>query len=74
MNKVTMLKILNLILALIVIKQALTGLLHDFLPAESFELIHKIGGIVLVLGIILHVIFNWKWIRVNYLSKQVASR
>ena len=74
MNKMTMLKILNLILGLIVINQALTGLLHDFLPTETFELIHKIGGIFLILGIIFHVIFNWKWIQVNYLSKQVSRK
>jgi hypothetical protein len=74
MNKVTMLKILNLILPLIVINQALTGLLYDFLPVETFELIHKTGGILLVLGIVLHVILNWKWIQVNYLSKKVSSR
>jgi hypothetical protein len=74
MNKVTILKILNLILGVIVINQALTGLLHDFLTADTFELIHKIGGIFLVLGVVLHVIFNWKWIRVNYFPKQVSSR
>ena len=74
MNKVTILKILNLILALIVINQALTGLLHDFIPADTFELIHKGGGIFLILGVVLHIIFNWKWIRLNYFPKKVSSR
>jgi hypothetical protein len=74
MNKVNILKILNVILGLLIINQALTGLMHDFLNSETFELIHEGGGISLVLGIVLHVILNYKWIRINYFSKKVPVR
>ena len=74
MNKVNILKILNLILGVLIINQALTGLLNDFLSPETFELIHEGGGISLVLGIVLHVIFNYKWIRINYFPKKVPVR
>jgi len=74
MNKNTMLKILNPILGATVLNQALTGLLYDFLSPDTFEFIHKGGGIVLVLGVMLHVIFNWNWIRVNYFLKKVPNK
>jgi hypothetical protein len=69
MNTFTALKILNPILGVIFLYQALTGLFHDFLSPDTFELIHKIGGVSLIIGVTTHVIFNGKWIRATFFSK-----
>ena len=63
MAKNQLLKIVNLILAILVVTQASSGLLHDRLPGEAFKIIHVGGGIVLVLAIVLHVILNFAWVR-----------
>ena len=63
MAKNQLLKIVNLVLAILVITQASSGLLHDQLPHEAFEVIHVFGGLVLVGAIVLHVILNFGWVR-----------
>ena len=73
MNKMTMLKRLNPIMGVLVLNQAITGLLHDFLTPDTFAVIHAGGGIILLLGITLHVIFNWNWVRAHYFKKNVPS-
>jgi len=70
MNKTKALKLLNLILAALVLNQALMALLHDALPKEVFEVTHGGGGVFLVLGVVIHLILNWNWVRVNFLKKK----
>ncbi len=72
--KNSMLKIINPILAVLLVNQALTGLLHDMMPDEAFEFVHEGGGIVLVIASILHVILNWNWIKSTYLRKSQAIK
>ncbi len=67
MAKSKMLKILNPILAVLVITQGLSAVLSDELPHEAFEVVHEGGGVVLLLGIVLHVILNWNWVHSNFL-------
>ena len=66
MTRNQLLKILNPILAVLIVTQALSGLLADHLSHEVFEFIHIGGGITLVTAVVLHVIFNWAWIRNAY--------
>ena len=68
MAKSKMLKILNPILALLVITQGLSAVLGDQLPREAFEVIHEGGGAALLVGIILHVVLNWNWVHSNFLK------
>jgi hypothetical protein len=49
--------------------QGLTGLLHDAIAPGTYEIVHVGGGIVLVLGILLHLVFNWSWVRSNFFRK-----
>lgn len=63
MAKNQLLKIVNLILAILVVTQASSGLLHGQLPGEAFEVVHVGGGIALVAAIVLHVILNFAWVR-----------
>jgi hypothetical protein len=74
MNKTKALKLLNPILGVLVLNQLLVGLLHDALPREVFEVMHEGGGILLVLGVLLHLILNWNWVRANFLKKSTPGR
>lgn len=65
-TKPTALKILNPVLALLVLVQISTGLFHSSIPHEMFELLHEFNGLILFTGIVLHWILNGRWIRTTY--------
>ena len=69
MKKNTILKIINPILLVLIISQAASGMLRMKLSPESFEFIHEGGGMVLVGLVIVHLILNLNWVRVNYFPK-----
>ena len=73
MNRMTLLKIVNPLLAVLALNQATTGLLFDLLPRPVFEIIHQGGGIAFVIAAGLHVLLNWNWIKSNYLRKPAAG-
>jgi hypothetical protein len=62
MSKQKLLMIINPLLALFLLNQAATGLLHNVLPHGVFEFMHKGGWILFILGII-HVFLNWGWVK-----------
>jgi hypothetical protein len=64
------LRVLNPVLAACLVSQGCTGLLHDSLPHEVFEILHKGGGIALFLGVALHVVLNFGWVRSNFFRKR----
>jgi len=68
MHKNTILKILNPILAVLTVTQAFSALLADHLSHEAFEWIHQGGGTLLLIGIVLHVVLNWTWVRASLLT------
>jgi hypothetical protein len=68
MHKNTMFKILNPILAVLTVTQALSALLADHLSREVFEWVHKGGGFLLLIGIGLHIVLNWSWVRASLLT------
>ena len=68
MNKNLLLKIINPIRLLLFISQASSGLFHEYLSHELFELIHEKGGIILVLITLTHLYLNWGWVRANLLN------
>jgi heme A synthase len=66
LKKSALLKIVNPLLILLFITQALTGILHDVIMEvsyETFEIIHGIGGYVFVFLVVCHFILNWSWIK-----------
>ena len=69
MKKNTVLKILNPIIALLLLCQASTALLMSALGHGAVEEIHETGGILLALGVLLHLILNWKWVKSSYFKK-----
>lgn len=58
-----MLKITNVVLLLLFISQALSGLFHHSIPHELFEFLHEFGGIVLIITALIHLVLNWNWVR-----------
>ena len=69
MKKNTLHKILNPILLVLFINQAVTVLFLDELPRKAFEIFHKGGGAVLLGLIAVHFILNSNWLKANYFSK-----
>ncbi len=71
--KNTALRILNPIIGLLVLSQVSTGLLNDNLPDWLFPIVHEAGGILLAIGVALHVTLNFGWVRSNYLKRPKAK-
>jgi len=69
MKRNTFHKILNPILLILFINQAITVLFLDELPRWAFETFHKGAGSVLLALIALHFILNFNWVKANYFAK-----
>jgi hypothetical protein len=69
MKRNAILKILNPILVVLFINQAVTVLFLDELPAKAFQIFHKGGGAILLILIAVHFILNFNWVKANYFSR-----
>jgi heme A synthase len=69
MKKNTVLKIINPILLVLIVNQAVTGLLHLKLSPDTFETLHEGGGMILVGLAVVHLILNFNWIKASYFRK-----
>lgn len=70
MNKNYWLKIVNPLLAVSVILQAIAGFMIEYLPTAFVGEVHEINAPILVLLLIAHVVLNWGWIRTNCCPKK----
>jgi hypothetical protein len=69
MNKKTALKIINVIIAILILNQAASAALRGLIGREAFELLHEGGGFLLLIGVIIHVILNWGWVKSAFHKK-----
>lgn len=69
MSKNRVLKIVNPLLLICLINQVLTGFFSGSLDYNTFETMHKGGGILLALVAAAHIALNWSWIRTSYISR-----
>jgi uncharacterized membrane protein required for colicin V production len=69
MKRNTALKILNPILLVLFVSQAVTGLFHAKISPQAFEFFHEDGGKILIALIAVHIILNFSWFRANYVPK-----
>ena len=70
MKKNEALKIVNLILALLFIGIAISGIFQDFIPYETFRTFHPLTGYALIITVAAHIFLNFNWIKVNYLKRK----
>ena len=68
--KFTILKIINPILALLLLNQVLTAIFHDAISHEAFEILHQGGGVAFAATAALHLILNWNWVKANFFKKK----
>lgn len=68
MNRAIILKVVNVILAILFLNQALTGFFHHSLSHRTFETLHEGGAILLVIFTLAHLYLNWGWIKSNLLK------
>ena len=73
MNKRSILKIVNILLAILILNQASTGILHDLLSHSIFELMHEGGGVTLFIMVLVHIYLNWAWVKANLLPGRQKS-
>jgi drug/metabolite transporter (DMT)-like permease len=66
MDRTNMLKYINPVIAILIVSQLLSALSNDILPDEVFEAWHKGGGILLLIGVLLHLFLNWGWVKSTY--------
>ena len=72
MKRNTILKILNPILGVLVVNQIVTGFSRDAIPDKVYDIVHVGGGVVLTVLVVLHVILNWSWVKVNFFRRAPA--
>jgi hypothetical protein len=69
MNKKTALKIINVIIAILILNQAASATLRGLIGRDAFEIMHEGGGVLLIIGVITHVILNWGWVKSAFFKK-----
>ena len=69
MNRISVLKIVNPVLGVLVLNQVLTGVLHGVLPRDLFQVLHQASGLAVAAVVALHVGLNWNWIKANYFRR-----
>jgi len=68
MEKNTVLKVVNPVLAVLILNQPFSGFLYSWTDWGAFETLHVGGGILLLIVSAIHLMLNWKWVQVNLLS------
>ena len=74
MRKNDALKIVNVILAVLISTQMLSGFLGGSLPMQAFDIVHRGGAIILLLCILVHVVLNWTWIKSSYFKTKRTAQ
>ena len=70
MSKNKALKVVNVVLLVLIINQAATGMLAMKLPHEVFEWGHARAAFVLLAVAAVHILLNWNWVKANYFKKK----
>jgi hypothetical protein len=72
MSKNKALKIVNVVLAVLVINQIGSAFLFErgAISYTAFEWMHKRGVWVLIAAVVVHLILNWNWVKANYFRKR----
>ena len=71
--KNNLLKIINPLLAVLLLNQVAAAMLHGVISKDAFEFLHEGGGVVLTIVAVIHVFLNWNWVKANLLPKKPKS-
>jgi uncharacterized membrane protein len=69
MMKRKLLKYTNVVIAALILNQFLSGLFNKGIPYHVFEILHTISGILLFVGVVVHVALNWGWVKTTFLRR-----
>ena len=69
MTKNKALKIVNVVLLVLLINQAATGMLGINMSATAFEWLHRRAALLLIAATVVHLVLNWNWIKASYFKK-----
>ena len=74
MNRVKALRITNVLLFLVFVGIAISGLtamlFPGLIPYSTFRVAHPLTGATLVALVMVHLFLNFNWIKANYLKKK----
>jgi hypothetical protein len=75
MSKPKMLLIVNSLLAVAIVVQAITGALvkYEVGPGEFWPNTHIACGVTLLVLTVIHLVLNWGWVRSNILKKKAKQ-
>jgi protein-S-isoprenylcysteine O-methyltransferase Ste14 len=74
MNKNSALKVVNPVLAILMLNQPFSGLLYSVTDWDTFESLHIGGGILLVVLAAVHLMLNWKWVSTNFFKNDKKKK
>ena len=70
MRRKLILKVVNTLLAILFLDMAATGLLSDYIPYNTYQIVHAQVGKFFVLFAIAHLVLNWNWVKMTYFKKK----
>lgn len=70
MNKLKVLKVLNPLVFLFAVCQAVTILLIKLTSIGWIVEVHEWIGIALLVCILVHLVLNWNWVKANFFTKK----
>ncbi|MGE5840927.1 MAG: hypothetical protein ACM335_01525 [Deltaproteobacteria bacterium] len=69
MDKNTVLKVVNPVLAILLLNQPFSAVLSEVTGWDFFEGLHVLGGVLLLCAAAIHLVLNWKWVEFNLLRR-----
>lgn len=74
MNRQKYLRIVNVIIFLLVVGLAFSGITRKFFPTlvpyTTFTALHPLTGFLFLFFLTLHIILNFNWIKANYFKRK----
>jgi hypothetical protein len=66
MSKSGALKVVNALLAVLIVTQVASGYYGMGMGPKAFDIIHRGGAIVLIVLVVAHLWLNWNWIKMAF--------
>jgi hypothetical protein len=70
MKKQQFFKPVVILLAIDFFLLAFSGLFHEYIPYDTYRIVHPIYGYILIACVVIHVFLNWAWVKSNIFAKK----